>query len=114
MLKVVQINLQHSRAASAALHTTLDEGFYDVALIQEPWIDLNGNIKGLASRTHNLFHNPAEGKKRTAILVRKNLNAFLIPKFSSMDLTAMVLRDKYGKSLLIASSYMPHDSEAPP
>ena len=114
MLKVLQVNLQHSRAASAALLTTLDEGFYDVALIQEPWIDLNGNIKGLASRTHNLLHNPVEGKKRAAILVRKHLNAFLIPKFSSMDLTTVVLRDKSGNSILIASSYMAHDQEAPP
>ena len=114
VLKILQINLQHSRAASAALHTTLDEGFYDVALIQEPWIDFNGNVKGLASRTYNLYHTQLEGKKRSAILVRKDLNAFLNPKHSSMDLTTVVLRDKSGKTLKIASSYMAHNLEAPP
>ena len=43
-LKLIQVNLDHSRAASAALYVAMRS--CDVALIQEPWI-YRGEIKGL-------------------------------------------------------------------
>jgi hypothetical protein len=43
-MSVLQINLHHSRAASAALCVAMRN--CDVALIQEPWT-YNGEIKGL-------------------------------------------------------------------
>lgn len=44
--KVAQINLHHSRSASAVLGRRLARGDFDTALIQEPWT-LNGKILGL-------------------------------------------------------------------
>jgi len=38
MVQFLQINLHHSKAASAALLTRLATGNIDVVLIQEPWI----------------------------------------------------------------------------
>jgi hypothetical protein len=43
-MRVLQVNLHHSRAASAALSFAMR--ICDVALIQEPWA-YNGEIKGL-------------------------------------------------------------------
>jgi len=44
-LKMEQINLHHSKAASAALLTRLATGKTGVVLIQEPWI-VGNNICG--------------------------------------------------------------------
>jgi len=43
-MKVLQVNLYHSRAASAALSVVMKD--CNVALIQEPWT-YKGEIKGL-------------------------------------------------------------------
>ncbi|KAG8327156.1 hypothetical protein J6590_024540 [Homalodisca vitripennis] len=58
MLRVLQINLQHSRAASAAFcQFFLQEGF-DLALIQEPWLH-QGRVAGLNETKERLgFSNP--------------------------------------------------------
>ena len=46
IIKVVQINLHHSRAASALMCMKLLADNIDVALIQEPWLS-GGKIRGL-------------------------------------------------------------------
>ena len=114
MLRFLQINLHHSRAATAALLQTLDEGNYDVALIQEPWIDALGAIQGLVSRNFKLFYCQNKGKKRTAILTKKCLNIILKQEQCTADLTTVVCQQADGKSLLIASCYMAHNNTAPP
>ena len=106
-LKVIQVNLRHSKAASAALLLTLEEGNYDVALIQEPWIS-GGEIRGLGSRCYKKFVTQGEGRKRAAILAKKNLNIFLKSNYSTNDLTVAQMEGKRG-SFLIASAYMAHD-----
>jgi hypothetical protein len=45
-IKVVQINLLHSRAATALMCRKLLADNIDVALIQEPWLS-GGKIRGL-------------------------------------------------------------------
>lgn len=115
MLRLLQINLHHSSTASAELLLTLDEGNFDGALIQEPWISGKGDIKGLTSQQYKLLCSPNEGIKRSAILVKKNLNTFLKSNYSSNDLTVILCEGSGGqKPLLIASAYMSHDKEAPP
>ncbi|XP_070138626.1 uncharacterized protein [Drosophila bipectinata] len=74
-MRDTQINLHHSKAASAALLLHLAENGADVALIQEPW------IRGASE------YRPCKadigGKKRACILEKKNLNLFLLPNFSN-------------------------------
>ncbi|XP_049886441.1 uncharacterized protein LOC126380906 isoform X2 [Pectinophora gossypiella] len=41
MFKVIQVNLHHSKAATAALNQHLQQVGMDMALIQEPWINKN-------------------------------------------------------------------------
>jgi hypothetical protein len=47
---VLQVNLHHSRAASAALCVAMRK--YDVALLQEPWTH-KGETKGLKEEGEN-------------------------------------------------------------
>lgn len=116
-LKLRQVNLHHSRAASAALLMSLEEDKVDVALIQEPWIGGDGRVKGLGMRSYNLFHSKKEGKIRTAILAKKTLNTFFEPLYSTKDLTVIqcTSNTKNNKnSLLLAASYMAHEEDVPP
>jgi len=88
MVQFLQINLHHSKAASAALLTRLATGNIDVILIQEPWI-VGNNICGLSTPLYKLFYTKDKGKTRTCILTRTHLNTFLIPQFSEGDLTTV-------------------------
>jgi len=86
MVQFLQINLQHSKAASAALLIRLATGNIDVVLIQEPWI-VGNNICGLSTPLYKLFHSKGKGKTRTCIFKKTHINAYLSPQFSEGDLT---------------------------
>ncbi|KAL7741799.1 hypothetical protein ACLKA6_012027 [Drosophila palustris] len=53
-LRLLQINLNHCKAASAALLLRLAGGGADIVLIQEPWV-LGGKVSGLGSADYKLF-----------------------------------------------------------
>lgn len=94
----------------------LAEEDIDIALIQEPWFRFP-SIRGLGNRNYNLFYMPVEqnsGIPRTCILVKKHINAFLCPNYSSKDLTTVKLVDKKGEEIYISSTYMGHDRPMPP
>ncbi|KAL7724109.1 hypothetical protein ACLKA6_019109 [Drosophila palustris] len=53
-LRLLQINLHHCKAASAALLLRLAGGGADIDLIQEPWV-VGGKVSGLGSADYKLF-----------------------------------------------------------
>ena len=98
-LECVQINLQKGKVASTELQLPK---LGDVALIQEPyvksdkvrWLDIN---KGYVLA--------ARGAVRTAIYVRKDLEAWLVEEFTSEDLTVCTIKME-GRSWYLASLYL--------
>jgi len=66
-LRLLQISLHHSKAASAALLLRLTEGGADLVLVQEPWV-VGGKVAGLGTKEYKLMLDPKEGKIRTCIL----------------------------------------------
>ena len=114
---VTQINLHHSKGASAILARSMAVMQTGIALIQEPWL-LNGAIKGL-SGCGMVCYTRSNRKSRTCIAVKGCLTATFMPQLSCEDLT--VVRTKLnlltGESLdmLMGSVYMPYDSrDLPP
>lgn len=105
-LKVVQINLQHSRLATDNLSVFLVEEDVDIALIQEPWVS-NTEVKGLQLKGYKVFYKKMDGKPRSCVVVKTQYHAFLIPSHSSSDLTATRLEAAGDISMVIASCYMP-------
>ena len=93
-MKVLQVNLHHNRAASAALRVAMKN--CDVALIQEPWTYM-GAIKGLKEVSGELIYSRSTQNPRTCILIKKGfqiLNGFgglgvaccpLVPKFTGSN-----------------------------
>ena len=112
MVRFLQINLQHAKAASAALLTLLAEGGIDIVLIQEPWLN-KGLIKGLRTRDFNLIQSACNGRLRVCMLARKNLDIFLLSEYSNADMVVASLEIN-NKQYWIASVYMAHDNEMPP
>ncbi|XP_053964336.1 uncharacterized protein LOC128867256 [Anastrepha ludens] len=108
-MNILQINLQHSKAASANLLIRLEQGGADIVLIQEPWLSSNG-ISGLRTKSYKLVAYSRTGKPRSCILIRRELNAFILPNFSNEDIVTVSLEGPAGK-LWLMSVYMAHDDE---
>ncbi|XP_020296502.1 uncharacterized protein LOC109861325 [Pseudomyrmex gracilis] len=83
-IRVTQINLHHSKSASAILARSMAIMQTSIVIIQEPWI-VNGAIRGL-NGYGNLYKAHSEKKVRACILV-KGLNAIFLSQLSSEDLT---------------------------
>lgn len=111
-MRVLQINLHHSKTASANLLIHLAKGGEDVVLIQEPWV-LDNRICGIRTSNYSLFYRADEGRPRSCILVKKTYNAFFMSNFSDED-TVVVSVELQSGSLWLISAYMAHDSEIPP
>jgi hypothetical protein len=84
-MRVLQINLHHSRAASAALCVAMRN--CNVALIPEPWT-YKGEIKGLEEIGGELIYSRSNQNPRTCILVKK--------KLSDTAIGAILLQRPYG------------------
>jgi len=113
MLNFIQVNLQHSRAATATLKCFLARNPNTLAVIQEPWIVQN-RVSGLGNLTGNLFSNPKNSKARTCIYAPANLHGIILPQFCNGDLTVIGIRDENDGETLVASCYLPYDSPSPP
>lgn len=81
-LKILQINLNKSKVASAELLLILEGIGYDLALVQEPWISLVNMVSRLKSPSYNTYISSATNKVRTVILMR-SLHSHIDPNFPS-------------------------------
>ena len=66
LIKFLQINLQHSRAATNNLMKTIEEDDIDVICIQEPYV-INNKVVGIPKKYKILAH--GEGRHRAAIVI---------------------------------------------
>ena len=83
-----QINLHHSKGASAVLARSMAGMHTGISLLQEPWV-YKGCIRGIAA-CGKLFRAPAEAKPRAAVVV-KGIEAQLMPEFCSRDVVAVLV-----------------------
>jgi hypothetical protein len=85
-MRVLQVNLYHSRAASATLCVVMKR--CDVALIQEPWT-YKGEIKGLREVGGELIYSRSTQQPRTCSLVKKCFQILPWIHNCSRDLTGV-------------------------
>ena len=112
MLRVWQINLQHSKIASANLLIRLSDAGCDLVLIQEPWL-VNGKVSGLGTRDYRVVVDNEAGRPRSCLLINNKLSFHFIPSFSNSDITTigMILDSRI---IWVISAYMAHDDECEP
>ncbi|XP_036148374.1 uncharacterized protein LOC118647462 [Monomorium pharaonis] len=110
----IQINLHHSKGASAVLARRQAGVHTAISLIQEPWL-VRGCIRGLAG-CGRLFRSPQEDRPRACVAV-KGLESQLLPDFCSRDLVAVVIEDTSGTGIktrmVVASGYFSHEEDDP-
>lgn len=112
----MQINLHHSKAATASLCQKLAKGLFDIALIQEPWLH-KGKVSGLGGAGGSIYSLNTSSKPRTCIYVKNKRSSLPLTHFCSNDLTAVKIKFQRGditEDLIIASVYLPYDTVEPP
>jgi hypothetical protein len=115
-IKFVQINLHHSKSASANLCQLIAEGKVDIAVIREPWV-YKGQVRGLTNSGGTLYTVAPGINSRSCIYIRNHINALPLLEFCSRDATTVRITYTYGGSnreLVVSSAYLPYDSDEPP
>lgn len=69
MLHVLQVNLQHGKAATAALSQYLNKHQLDIALIEKPWMQ-EGRVAGCAKTKDKLFYDFTNANSRACIFIK--------------------------------------------
>ncbi len=103
-----QINLQHSKTASATLVTDLEKlGKPCLTLIQEPHV-YKSTIRNLNAKNYSLFSGGT--KPRAAILAPRSLEVTVVEKLSDNDFTCCILntqiKSKSLSRILVISGYL--------
>ena len=83
-LGLAQINLQHSKVASANLRRLLANMHTKIFLIQEPYFFKE--IRGLDNEWGFTYYLRNGCKSRACIYIRKDVNAMMLPQFCSNDM----------------------------
>lgn len=113
MLNMLQINLHHSKLASSNLVSVLAKEDIDIVLIQEPWIRENSQVCGLKLKGFTLCHVKGEGRVRSCVMIKSNLNFLFAEDRSDEDVVVVVLRVG-SKTLTTVSAYFPIDNDTIP
>ncbi|XP_015123481.1 uncharacterized protein LOC107045661 [Diachasma alloeum] len=116
-IETVQINLHHSKSASAILCRTLAKMQTAIALSQELWL-VDGTIRGLGGCGKLLYVNPRENRIRACILI-KGIDATFLPRLSKENLAVAkvkaLIRENRVLEFMIGSAYLSYDFiELPP
>ena len=115
-LALVQVNLQHCKAATDLLVQKILNHNSCLALISEPYYH-RGKLPVLNSQGCTVLQGTHVGRPRTCI-VAKDVDILLLPGYSSSDLTVGLLTLKMKNKrieMVVASAYFPGDaSDLPP
>ena len=114
--KLLQVNLHHAKGASDTFCRRFAKEQIALGLIQEPWA-INGLIKGIPTKTHNIVYKQEGINPRAAIVLRKDMKYFPITEFISRDLVTVgidMLTEKGPRQIIVASAYFPGDTDLVP
>ena len=113
-IRFTQINLHHSKSASAILTRSLVKVHTHIALIQEPWL-WRERIRGINAKGE-LFVGSKDGNARACIFI-KGINGFLLQELSCRDCTTIRIeienKDRRVRNIIICSAYLAHDEDVP-
>ena len=108
-LTIIQINLHHTKSASALLQKSIAVMHTGISLIQEPWINKDA-IRGLLGRAGIHCYRYSEAPKPRTCILAKNINIIPLLDLCSRDLMVVSVGLIGIGKLVIGSAYFPHDS----
>jgi hypothetical protein len=95
LIKCIQINLKHSRAATDNLMQFIATETNDIMLVQEPYI-YQEEIRGV-SRKYRTYSYGEKRRKASIILVNNNIGALLITQHSDKDTILLEIQQENEK-----------------
>src|SRR5690606_15463131 len=118
---ILQINLQHCKAATALLAQELKKNNrYDIVLIQEPWV-FRGQVRGLGGLSYDVIFRTSETEPpRACILVKKTIQYLTLNNLCFRDLITIKFQlEEAGigtrnRELVLCSAYCAHEEPSPP
>lgn len=112
-MEALQINLHHSKVATAALsQKILSEGI-QLVFIQEPWV-VKGRVMGLGATKGKLIYDAECGRPRACLYISNNINSYKLNSLCSRDTATAEVRISSTR-IVLASVYLPYDApEDPP
>ena len=114
-VEVAQINLQHSRGATANFCRLASVLQTNIALIHEPWL-FKDQVRGLGGLKGSLYYCRI-GKPRACIWAGNGITSFPLPQLTCSDLVAISVQYRVGgryKKAIFASAYLPYDPRVMP
>ena len=115
-LKICQINLQHSKAASAVLTSRFICDNIDLVLFQEPWVN-GGSVRGLSTKVSKSIYDTTHMRPRCGIMIKNGINFLVITEFCRQDIVAVELELSVNggrHTVIVCSAYFPGDSGGAP
>ena len=113
-IKIVQVNLQHNKAATAIMAKGLKDGKFDIAIIQEPYIYKEA-IRGLGG-TNGIVYTGSSKDARTCVYIRNGMDAWPLQTYNFRDLTAVKIhvgKRAEKRALIVTSAYLPYEERDP-
>ncbi|XP_045471754.1 uncharacterized protein LOC123678662 [Harmonia axyridis] len=111
----MQINLQHSKAASSALCWRTSRRHVDIGLIQVPWIN-GGQVRSLPNKVCQTIYCDKSVTPRALIILRRGLTCLPLTEFLTRDLAAALVEvrtESIKRQLVITSGYFPGNAISP-
>jgi hypothetical protein len=105
LIKCIQINLKHSRAATDNLIQITATENIDITLVQEPYF-YQEEIRGVSRKDKSYSYR--EGRRRAAIIVANNIGTLLITQYSDKD--TVLLKIQENEKFYAASIYMDYNA----
>lgn len=115
-LRFLQVNLQHSKAASATMCRRFDMEGIDIALLQEPWL-FGNKVAGLKPHQGKLLYSHKAQRPRACIVYSNRVNLTLLPVLCTDDIVTGVLtaNTREGtRTWIVCSAYMAAEAPCPP
>ncbi|XP_073985595.1 uncharacterized protein [Rhodnius prolixus] len=116
VLKVVQANLHHAKAASAIVYKRFDRMGLDIALLQEPWCH-EGIVRGLNPKLGKALYSKSAIRPRACVVLRDGIGCTLIPELCSGDFVKAVLNintEGGPRRLIVCTANFPGDEDCLP
>jgi hypothetical protein len=103
LIRIMQINLQHSRIATDNLMNLTKQDLTDILLVQEPYL-IQNKLVGI-TRSYRTY-TPNEDKSRAAIIIANdNIDALLIKQLCDRDTMVIEVRYKIMR-IIVVSMYL--------
>ena len=107
-IKFIQVNLQHSRAATANLMKAVAEDETDIIFIQEPHT-IQGKVFGI-STIHKIFTSGDDRCRAAVVVTNSQIDVTLIHQLSDADTVAVEII-KGNTKLIAASMYFDREHQ---